>query len=143
MRKNTSKRFVVSGLEDLSDRVESAASARRASAAVSEQEISHVAGLDRRLFPDGFELDHPNSEMYRRLAILSQSELRPVQITSHRRYIGKLIVFAKRCTWPLLKVHLEKRFRSLDEFSRTTVYQLARQHVEIRDLRQETLGNNR
>ncbi len=93
---------------------------------VNFEEIEEVSTLSRRLFPVGLELDFRTLERFRALASFSQFQLLPhTQITSHRRFLGPIIVALKRLSWPILQVHLRKSFEGQQEFNARVVEALA------------------
>src|SRR5690606_32643992 len=81
-------------------------------------EISEIEAIDHRLLPPTLDLDSETVERLRALARLSRCELAPASKTSsHRPYVGKLIVFAKRLTWPFIRTQLKGTFDALEEFN--------------------------
>ncbi len=95
-------------------------------------EIQAIALTETHLFPTGFQLTESETEEFRALCNFSQVSLRPARITSHRKYLGPIIVFLKRCSWPLLQVHLKNVFAGVQEFQIRSVVTMARQLVENR-----------
>lgn len=94
-------------------------------------EIDTVTNLDCRLFPPGFELSEEASKEFRTLCQTSQVTIpRPTMFSSHRKYLGPLIVFAKKLTWPLVQIHLKQTLTSMSEFNSQVVMQLAKNHVQ-------------
>ena len=66
-----------------------------------EEEIERVKKLDCSLFPKDFEVDQKTNEQFRELAKSAQLELIPTQrISSHRKYIGPIIVLFKKLSRP-------------------------------------------
>lgn len=127
-----------SAAEVLERRVEESLAQRvREGESYTPEEIERVAGLDHRIFPQDFELDVETTEHFRALTLLSQSELKPAsQITSHRRFVGPLIVALKRLSWPLIRIHLDKVFQGIQEHQSWVTVRLARQEVALREARQ-------
>ena len=102
----------------------------------TEAEIAKVQSLRRSLFPKGFVLSKEATETFRALAKFAPVELRPAaEIRSHRRFVGPVIVFLKRLTWPFIKLHLKDTVAGLREFNSRTVVELARQHAALEELR--------
>lgn len=95
----------------------------------SAQEIADIAELDPSLFPDGFELDTEATKDFRLLCGLSKTGLRlPHQISSHRKFIGPLIVFLKRISMPLVSFYMKETLQGIQDFQVSSVVVLAKQH---------------
>jgi hypothetical protein len=100
------------------------------------EECQSVRERSTQLVPTGFELGARDSELLRALAVFSNTELRPpAQITSHRRFIGPIIVFIKKLSWPLVQLHLKETVIGIREFHSLTLTVIARQLVEIEELK--------
>ena len=88
------------------------------------------------------ELDKQTSERFRALASFSQLELKPArEIKSHRKIIGPIIVALKRMSWPLIKIHLKDSFESLEQFSAWSLDTIAKQQVELENLKRREKSN--
>jgi hypothetical protein len=99
-------------------------------------EINEIESLEKRLFPQDFCLDVETTKRFRALCALSKHELKSsMSITSHRKFIGPIIVAAKKLLWPLIRIHLKNNFDNLEEFSARTVETLAQQHLELAALK--------
>lgn len=139
--KQTTKSFITGGVipglgqSQLEDRVTEALRTRlgASNGHYTIEEIEAVSRLKRTLFPPDFQLDQETSECFRTLVQFADVQLKPAQmIRSHRRFIGPLIVFIKKLTWPLIQIHLKDTINSAREFNARTVILLAKQQVEIR-----------
>ncbi len=101
-------------------------------------EIADLEQVAPTLFPPDFCLEKETGGIIRHLAIHSQQRLKPsARITSHRRFIGPLIVKFKRLFWPLLNLHLRDQFVAMEEFSCGAVAAIAWQAAEIQELRKK------
>jgi hypothetical protein len=125
--------------EELQQRAEAALGERLNGRTHYEQrEIAKIEQLDKGLFPKNFEISSETEEMLRVLCTFSRCELRPArEIRSHRPYIGPLIVFLKRLSWPLIRFHLKDTFESLQFFSAKLVQSHAEQMYKLEVLKQE------
>ena len=104
----------------------------------TRQEIAEISLKNSALCPKDFEINAQSHELLRVLSMFSRCELKPIkQITSHRRYLGPLIVFFKKLSWPLVRFHLKDTFESIQQFNSWTVYGLAKQTIEIEILKQK------
>jgi len=125
------------GVESLNVRVKNNLDVRLAGQSdLTAKEIEQVAELDKSLFPKEFEISEDSRETLRVLCSYSRCELRSGrEIRSHRRFLGPLIVFLKRLSWPLIRFHLKDTFESMQLFHSWVVYSHARQVVELEELR--------
>ena len=120
--------FVISAptpdLGALNDSIESAVRARvNASEEYTWAETKDIAAMNRKLFPDGFEVDSEPLERLRVLARLYRCEIQPPHsIKSHRKIVGPLIVAAKRMLWPIINLHMEPCLDQLQEFHSHLLY---------------------
>jgi len=97
------------------------------------KEIEEISKYPFKLFPEGFELSELETSKMRALAALSQCQLKPAaSITSHRKYIGRFIVFAKKLSWPLIRLHLKDTLAGIQGFQSWTVKSVAELIVATR-----------
>jgi hypothetical protein len=84
----------------------------------SEEEIEQISALDRSLFLNDFQISEETQETFRVLCSFSRCELKPSRsITSHRPFVGPVIVFLKRLSWPIIRFHLKEPFESMQLFN--------------------------
>lgn len=101
-------------------------------------EIESITKRSHSLFPADYRLDSETAKYMRALSALSQAELRPSRaIRSHRKFIGPLVVFLKRATWPLVKFHLTDSFKGIEEFQSWAVTAIGQLVVKNRALEDE------
>lgn len=104
----------------------------------STLEISEISTKNSALCPSNFEISDKARELLRVLIMLSRCELKLAKhIRSHRKFIGPLIVFFKKLTWPLVHFHLKDTFESIQQFNSWTVYGLAQQIIEVEVIKQK------
>ena len=130
------------GVESISSRVETALQKRTTdNAEYNDKEIEQVTRLNRSLFPRDFRVSDDAIDTLRVLCSYSRCELKPARaIQSHRPFIGPLIVFLKRISWPFIRFHLKETFDSIQLFHSWTVYEYGKQAFEIDRLKRR-LGN--
>jgi hypothetical protein len=128
---------------ELNQRINSALAERLSgNDAYNKEEITKVSNLKSKLMPEGFVLSTEQTENLRALCKLSKVELKPArEITSHRKIIGPVIVFLKKLTWPLMQIHLKDTFNELSDFCSWTVKTIAKQTIEIEELKDSTKQN--
>lgn len=82
------------------------------------EEIQRVSAKSPRLCSTDFNLQSEDYERLRVLCILSQCALANASsISSHRRFIGPLIVKTKQILWKITSSQLEDSFSGIQEFS--------------------------
>jgi len=102
---------------------------------LNSEEVANVEQLDHS-FVKGVKLSSADSDDLRSLASLSRFKLRPPsQISSHRKFIGPIIVFLKKATFPLISFHMKDTVRELDQFAGALVERQARTLSELATLR--------
>jgi len=90
-------------------------------------EIEEVSNRSERLFRDNFEISKEQTELFRVLASHAHVKLHPRNITSHRKYIGPIIVGLKKVLFKLVGVILKDTFNTQEMFNRYTIKTLARE----------------
>jgi hypothetical protein len=100
------------------------------------EEISQVGQYSTRLFPRNFELEEDASDTLRFLAKLALTDLHPASdIQSHRRFLGPIIVWLKKLSWPFVRIHLKDTFAALREYHIRLLVLVAQQHAQLAMLR--------
>ena len=106
----------------------------------SSEEVKKVTELSPRLFPKGYDLSESETEQLRALCMLSKCALQDSsKITSHRKFLGPLIVAGKRLVWRILSHQLNETFDGLKEFHSWSVYNQARLMGRISELESRSL----
>lgn len=104
----------------------------------SEQEIKEIELKQTSVFRPGYVLRKEQAEQFRALANLAQVSLKPGrEIRSHRKYVGRLIVLAKRLSLPFVKFHIDPTLEGLNEQSHRLVQLLAEQCERIDSLEKQ------
>ena len=79
---------------------------RIAAGGYSADDAAYIAKMQLALCPEGLETSDARLEKLRRLCQLWDVDLRIRGIASHRRFIGPVIVAAKKLIYPMLRVLL-------------------------------------
>ncbi|MCC6933634.1 MAG: hypothetical protein IT292_10340 [Deltaproteobacteria bacterium] len=126
-------------LADLNNIVQESLSHRlQANANYQQEEITKLTNKSARLFPKDFAIDEELCNQLRSLCQLSQVSLKPSnKITSHRKFIGPLIVALKKMTYPLIKVHLDDSFKGIAAMNAWLVESHAKQALRIKELEKQ------
>jgi hypothetical protein len=84
---------------------------------LTTDEIAYIAAVDLRATSDVSRLDNAQLEKLRRMCQLWDIQLRPSSISSHRRFIGPVIVGFKRLLFSAIGVLLKDMIRQQREFN--------------------------
>jgi hypothetical protein len=89
------------------------------------QEVKNVCHTENRLFPYPILIDTETTDIFRSMCIYSQSIIKSENdIKSHRPIVGKIIVFAKKMAWNLVKPLINNSLLGIQEcFSNLVVSQ--------------------
>lgn len=94
----------------------------------NNDEIRRIKLLIFKLFPKDFSLNEKDSELYRRICMLSQFSLNDSKIVkSHRKIIGPVIYFVKKISKPFVTIHLKETINSLSELLVYLIYAISSQ----------------
>ena len=93
--------------------------------AYTPDEAAYVAKVDLSAVKDPLSVSDRRLEKLRRLCQAWDIEIRPVNITSHRRIVGPLIVAAKKMIFPVLRLFLKDFIRRQKEFNAAAIALLA------------------
>ena len=91
----------------------------------SPDNVSYLAKMNLHLSSSELQVSDEMLEKLRRLCQLWDVSLKPLQITSHRKYIGPLIVFTKKLTFRILQVLLKDFIRQQRSFNAACVDAIA------------------
>lgn len=87
-------------------------------------EIDFISSADFSVVQDRLLVSERELNVMRRLCQSWQVELRPMNITSHRKVIGPLIVGVKRLVYPLLQVLLKDFIKQQRDFNASAISML-------------------
>ncbi len=90
-----------------------------------QKDIDYIANLKRPALDGAVGLSDVRLEKLRRLCQLWDIDIRPMQITSHRKIIGPVIVAIKRLTFPIIKMLLKDFIRQQRDFNASAILLLA------------------
>lgn len=91
----------------------------------SARDVEYVSKLKRPLLDRTLNLPDTRLEKLRRLCQLWDLEIRPAKITSHRKFVGPLIVGFKKLLFPVLKVLLKDLVIQQREFNASAISLMA------------------
>lgn len=103
-------------------------------------EVEKVSHLTKKLFRGDTPMPIEVEEQFRRLCRFTEMGL-PVQfsISSHRKFVGPVIVFMKRCLLALLRPVLADTMTSIRSFCELSVMEMAQQRTDIESLKARLL----
>lgn len=100
-------------------------SSRIAAGKFSDANVRYISDMHLALAPQGLEISEESLEKLRRLCQLWDVDIRPSRISSHRKFIGPLIVKAKELLYPMLRVFLKDFIRQQRAFNAATIALIA------------------
>ena len=87
--------------------------------------VGYIERVNRNPLGPDANLSKQQLEMLRKACQLWDLELRPAEITSHRKFLGPLIVAAKKLLYPILKVLLRDVINQQRDFNAAAIALLA------------------
>lgn len=100
-------------------------STRKASGKPSNEEVEYVSSLTGPLCSGVVGVSREDEERLRRLCKLWEIEFKPFTISSHRKFIGPVIVAAKRLLLRILMPVLKELIAQQQDFNAEVVCSLA------------------
>ena len=91
----------------------------------TQDDVSYIAKLDLSIVDGTLAVSGDRLERLRKLCRLWETDFRASPITSHRRFIGPLIVAAKRALYPMVKIVMREPMRQQRDFNAAAVCLLA------------------
>ena len=107
--------------KDLTDKVKALISEGE----FSKEDVKYIDKLDLCLTKGSLDLTNKQLENLRRLCQLWDVEIRTVDISSHRKFIGPVIVAVKRLVYPLIKFFLKDFIRQQRAFNAASIATLS------------------
>lgn len=95
--------------------------ALRAAGKFSEADQLHIQGLSFSVTRDGFVASPERVEVLRKLCQIYSADIRPQAPTSHRKFIGPIIVFGKKLMQPVVNAVLGPAVRNQREFNASVI----------------------
>ena len=119
MQGDVAEWILVQGQRDteLSSKIERSVCALLESGQLSKSEVERVRKLDLAAVSGQLNIPDSQLEKLRRLCQVWDVDVRLTHLSSHRRYIGPLIVFFKRATLPVLRLLLKDTLRQQRDFN--------------------------
>ena len=91
----------------------------------SSDDVKYIEKLSLRLAERSLQISDGRLEKLRRLCQLWEVDLRPGRISSHRKFVGPLIVAAKRLCLPVLRALFKDTLRQQRDFNAAVISLLA------------------
>jgi hypothetical protein len=109
---------------ELLSELERIADGRMEGGAYSRKSVDDVRALDTMPLKGDVFLSAELVEAFRRLCQLHNVTLLESEISSHRRFVGPVIVFGKKMLYRILRPLLEKTLHQQQEFNAAAIYAL-------------------
>ncbi|MCB0338505.1 MAG: hypothetical protein KDD53_02825, partial [Bdellovibrionales bacterium] len=103
--------------EKLTERV----SKRIESNEFTQKDVDYIASLKRPLLNETANFDPRSLEKLRTLCQLWDLRIRPVNITSHRKIIGPVIVGVKKALYPIIRILLRDVINQQRDFNAAAI----------------------
>lgn len=113
----------------LSDRV----AAKRAAGKFALHDEEYIRRVSLMVLREGGDVSPELLEKFRHLCLLHNVHLIPPKISSHRRFIGPIIVAGKKLAYRILAPLLESTIRQQRDFNAAAIYLLAELSRERND----------
>lgn len=84
-------------------------------------EVYYVSRVNLAVCKGDLSISAERLEKLRRMCQLWDIDLKPREITSHRRFVGPLIVFIKQRTFPILRFFLRDLIRQQKDFNAAAI----------------------
>jgi hypothetical protein len=94
--------------------------------AFQARDIEYIAKLPLPITGETIHVDEVDLKMLRRLCSLWEVDVKASQISSHRKFIGPVIVAAKKALIPVLRMVLKDTFQQQREFNAQAILLLTR-----------------
>lgn len=111
--------------EHLEARVRERLSRAIADRAIRRENLEYLSQYRVPLLERTAEFSDSHLELFRKLTVSWDLSVTQRTITSHRRFVGRLIVLAKRCVFPLVRAALKEELTRQREFNGAVVEFLA------------------
>ena len=109
----------------LEARASAAVAARVAEGRFKRTDVEYISRLNLPVVEGALNISDRQLEKLRRLCQLADVDLVPARISSHRPYIGPVIVAAKKVLFSILKVLLKDTLRKQRDFNAAVISYLA------------------
>lgn len=111
---------------DLTKRVEDRLRGRLERKEFATADVEYVSNIRLRLGPGNpLEIGPERLDRIRRLCQLWETDIKIGQITSHRKFVGPVIVAVKRALMPVLKALMGETLKRQREFNAEVIHLLA------------------
>ena len=92
---------------------------------LTTQDVENIQSRQMDVIPKSLSLDPIRLEKLRRLCQLWEVDIRIGEITSHRKYIGPVIVKAKQLMFPVMRFMLKDLIREQRDFNSASIQLMA------------------
>ena len=107
--------------DKLSSLIEQRCAERIQSNEVYERDVANIRERKLDLIPKNFDVDPIKLEKLRRLCQLWEVDIRVGEITSHRKFIGPIIVQVKKILFPIIRFILKDLIREQRDFNAASI----------------------
>ncbi len=105
--------------------IEARCNARIQDGIVKEADVSNIRNRTLDLIPKDLSVNAVTLEKLRRLCQLWEVDIRVSEITSHRKYIGPVVVKVKKMLFPIIRFFMKDLIREQRDFNAASIELLA------------------
>lgn len=106
---------------DLENKLSEAQSRAIGAGLLTEKEINHISGLKASVVEGDLRLNDVVLEKIRTLCMSWDIDIKPREISSHRRFVGPIIVAVKKMLYPILRALLFNTIQAQRHFNGTVI----------------------
>lgn len=115
---------------EINQLIQAKAAALLASGKITENNLKYLQQLDLSIVKSDLDISDLLLERLRLNCQLFDVELRPREITSHRKFVGPVIVAVKKLIFPVIKFFLKDFIRQQKDFNASLIATLGQIAVE-------------
>lgn len=120
---------------ELLNSLEGGVASKIGSGAYSDRDIKYLASLNRPVISQRLEVTADRLEKLRAMCQAWDIDFKPVSVSSHRRFIGKFIVAAKKGLQPIIKALLKDTIAQQRNFNAAVILAVTDLTNEVDKLR--------
>ncbi len=87
----------------------------------ARSDVEYLARIDRSLVQGTLSINETKLEKLRKLCQLWEIDLKPVEISSHRKFIGPIIVGIKKLLFPIVRVLFKNTLKQQRDFNAAAI----------------------
>ena len=110
-----------SSAPELAAALQAAVERKISAGTIKRQDVDYIGRINRELVAGTLRVSDSKLEKLRRLCQLWEVDMKVGPVTSHRKYVGPIIVTFKNLLFPILRVLLKDTFRQQRDFNAAAI----------------------